>query len=202
MELDRVMPVVDRLRDVGVPLSVDTRKPAVMRAAIAAGVDMVNDICALGADGAIAAVAPNKVAVCLMHMRGDPQTMQDRPEYDDVVGEIERYLEERTEAAIAGGIGPDRIVVDPGFGFGKRVEHNVALLAHLDRIVRHGRPVLAGLSRKSIIGAITGRPVGERVHGSIAAAMLALERGARILRVHDVAATRDAVSVWMAVSGR
>lgn len=200
-ELDRLLPVVTGLRECGVPLSIDTVKPEVMRAAIDAGADLINDIAALQAPGALAAVAAGKAAVCLMHMRGEPRTMQAEPQYDDVVGEVLAFLMDRVAACEAAGISRQRIVIDPGFGFGKTLGHNLDLLRHLDRFVATGLPVLAGLSRKSMLGQITGEPVGERVHAGVAAALLAVQRGARIVRVHDVAATRDALAVWQSIEG-
>lgn len=200
-ELDRLLPVVEGLRDCGVPLSIDTVKPEVMSAAIAGGADLINDIAALLAPGAIEAVAGTRAAVCLMHMRGEPRTMQAEPHYDDVVAEVGAFLAERVAVCEAAGIVRQRIVIDPGFGFGKTLEHNLALLRHLDRLGKLGLPVLAGMSRKSMLGLITGKPVGERVPAGIAAALLAVQRGARIVRVHDVAATRDALVVWQALEG-
>lgn len=201
-ELDRLLPVVEGLRDCGVPLSVDTVKPEVMRAAVAAGADLINDIAALRAPGALeAAAASPSAGVCLMHMRGEPRTMQADPHYDDVVAEVHAFLMERAVACEAAGIARNRIVIDPGFGFGKTLGHNLALLRHLDRFAGTGLPVLAGISRKSMLGLITGRPVGERVHASVAAALLAVQGGAKIVRVHDVAATRDALAVWQATEG-
>jgi dihydropteroate synthase len=187
------------LRDSGVPLSVDTRKPAVMRAAIDAGADMINDVLALRAPGAIDAVAASEAGLCLMHMQGDPTTMQRAPEYRDVVAEVREFLRERVAACVAHGIARERLVIDPGFGFGKSVEHNLTLLRHLRAFTNEGVAVLAGLSRKSTLGALTGRSVpAERVHASVAAALVAAERGAAIVRVHDVAATVDALKVWRA----
>jgi dihydropteroate synthase len=204
-ELDRVIPLVEALRGEcdahGVPLSVDTRKPAVMRAAIAAGASLINDVGALVAPGAIQAVASSEVAVCLMHMRGEPATMQQVANYNDVVGEVKAFLADRAAACEGAGIARDRIVVDPGFGFGKTVGHNLALLRWLAEIVALGYPVAVGLSRKSTIGALTGREVGERTAGSIAAAVAAVARGAAIVRVHDVRETVDALKVWRAVEG-
>ncbi len=204
-ELDRVIPLVEVLRGEcdarGVPLSVDTRKPAVMRAAIAAGASLINDVGALDAPGAIEAIAPSEVAVCLMHMRGEPATMQQVANYNDVVGEVKAFLADRAAACESAGIARDRIVVDPGFGFGKTVGHNLALLRWLAEIVALGYPVAVGLSRKSTIGALTGREVGERTAGSIAAALAAVARGAAIVRVHDVRETVDALKVWRAVEG-
>ena len=201
-ELRRVLPVIERLaRETSVPLSIDTCKPEVMRAAVAAGAGMVNDIRALEAEGALDAAAALGVPVVLMHMRGQPRSMQDDPRYDDVVAEVHRYLAERIFAAELAGIAKKNLVVDPGFGFGKTTAHNLALLAGLERFTELGVPVLAGLSRKRSIGELTGRqdPVG-RVAGSVAAHLVAAQRGARIVRVHDVAATVDALKVWEAVA--
>ncbi|OGA46509.1 MAG: dihydropteroate synthase [Betaproteobacteria bacterium RIFCSPLOWO2_12_FULL_62_58] len=200
-ERRRVLPVLEALQDCGVPVSVDTQKPALMREAIAAGAAMVNDINALAAPDALEAVADTAAAVCLMHKLGDPQTMQQNPHYDDVVRGVRQFLVERVTAAERAGIGRERIVIDPGFGFGKTFEHNLALLRELRQLAALGVPVLVGLSRKSMLGKITGRGVAERVFASIAAALIAVENGARILRVHDVAATRDALAVWQAVMG-
>jgi dihydropteroate synthase len=197
-EVRRLLPVVEALSDCGVPISVDTYKPEVMRTAIAAGASMINDIYGLRMPGALEAVADSNCAVCLMHMQGKPLTMQVQPAYADVVSEVAAFLRERADAAHRGGIVRERLVVDPGFGFGKTVAHNFSLLARLSALAVDGLPVLAGLSRKSMLGAVTGRPVDERLLASIAAAVMALEGGARILRVHDVAATRDALSVWQA----
>jgi dihydropteroate synthase len=198
-ELARVLPVLEALREAGVPVSVDTAKPEVMRAALDRGAAMINDITALGAPEALAVVARSQAAVCLMHMQGRPRTMQAAPVYADVVGEVRDFLAARVEACLAAGIARERIVLDPGFGFGKTVDHNLALLAHLGEIAALGFPVLAGWSRKSSLGRITGREAGDRLAGSLAAALLAVERGARIVRVHDVAATRDALAVLGAV---
>lgn len=200
-ETARLLPVLDALADVPVPVSVDTMKPEVMRAAIAHGAGMVNDIAALRAPGAIEAVAPSDVAVCLMHMQGEPRTMQVNPTYADVVGEVREFLQARVDACVAGGIAADRIIVDPGFGFGKTVDHNLALLRRLEVFARMGAGVLAGWSRKSSLGRITGRPAAERLVPSVTAAVLAVQRGATIVRVHDVAATRDALAVLAAVEG-
>jgi dihydropteroate synthase len=200
-ELERVLPVLEGLHDCGVPLSIDTVKPEVMSAALAAGADMINDIAALSAPGAVAAVAANaEAAVCLMHMQNDPATMQANPNYHDVVAEVAAFLAQRVAACEAAGIGRDRIVVDPGFGFGKSLEHNLALLRHLGRIADPDLPVLAGLSRKSMLGQITGRLVADRALASAVAALLAVQRGAAIVRVHDVAATRDALRVLAALA--
>ena len=201
-ELARVVPVIEALAREGALVSVDTTKPGVMRAAIGAGAAIVNDVGALRAPGAIEAVAGSGVAVCLMHMRGTPATMQSAPEYADVVAEVRGFLLARARACEAAGIARDRIVVDPGFGFGKTLAHNLDLLARLDAIVASGYPVLAGLSRKSMLGAITGRPEGERMAASVAAALSAVQRGAAIVRVHDVRETVDALAVWRATVGR
>ncbi len=202
-ELRRVIPLVEALaRRLPVPVSIDTRKPEVMRAAIAAGATLVNDIAALGAAGALEAVAGSGAAVCLMHMQGEPRSMQAAPEYDDVVAEVVAYLQDRAAACVAAGIAHERIVLDPGFGFGKLLEHNLDLLAGLDRLAALGFPVMAGLSRKSMIGQVTGRPVGERLAGSVALATLAALGGARIIRAHDVAATVDAVKIAAALAAR
>lgn len=200
-ELDRVMPLLERLADWPVPVSVDTVKPGVMRAAVAAGAGMINDINAFRAPGAVAAVADSTAALCVMHMQGEPRTMQQAPQYADVVSEVLDFLQERRETLHAAGVGAERIVLDPGFGFGKALEHNLALLRSLDRFRSTGLHVLIGVSRKTMLGAITGRAVDERVPAGLAAALLAVERGARIVRTHDVAATRDVLSVWQAVSG-
>jgi len=196
-ELRRLRPVLQGLSDV--PLSVDTVKPEVMRVALAEGVAMINDINALRAPGALAAVAAGDAAVCLMHMQGSPGTMQQQPAYDDVVAEVKTFLRQRIEAVCAAGIALERVVVDPGFGFGKTLEHNLELLRHLHEFAALGVPVLAGWSRKSSLGRITGKPAGERLAASVAAALIAAQNGAAILRVHDVAATRDALSVLAAV---
>lgn len=198
-ERRRVLPVLEALASAGVPLSVDTQKPELMRDAVAAGAAMINDVNGFEAADALAAVSGGNSAICIMHKQGSPQTMQQAPRYGDVVTEVGRYLQARVAAAEAAGIARERIVIDPGFGFGKTLEHNLALLSDLGRIAASGIPVLAGLSRKSMIGALTGREVGERVFGSVAAALIAAQNGAAILRVHDVAATRDALAVWNAV---
>ncbi len=195
-ELERILPVVAALRDF--PLSVDTRHPNVMRAALDAGASMINDVEALTAPGALAVVAGSDCAVCLMHKKGDPATMQDDPRYADVVAEVRDYLAARIAACEAAGIGRSRIVADPGFGFGKTVEHNLTLLKRLPELAVLGVPLAAGWSRKSSLGRITGRDTGERLAASLAAALLALVGGARILRVHDVKETRDAVLLWQA----
>ncbi|MCU0869992.1 MAG: dihydropteroate synthase [Burkholderiales bacterium] len=197
-ELRRVLPVIDALVAAGVPVSIDTMKPAVMRAAIDAGVAMVNDVQGFRQPGAIEAVADADVMLCAMHMQGAPRDMQHAPRYDDVVAEVDAFLEARATALEAAGVARDRIVIDPGFGFGKTAEHNLRLLRDLGVVVARGRPVLVGLSRKSMLGAITGRGPDARVHGSVAAALAAVARGARWVRVHDVAATVDALKVWAA----
>lgn len=200
-EIARLMPVMHALRDVKIPLSVDTMKPEVMRVAIGEGVSFINDINALRSDGALDAVARSQAGVCLMHMRGEPANMQNAPSYADVVAEVGQFLAARVAAAEAAGIARERICIDPGFGFGKTAEHNMRLLNELAVFAATGLPVLFGASRKSTLGSVTGRPVGERVHASVAAALLAAERGAAILRVHDVAPTRDALAVWLAMRG-
>jgi len=200
-ERRRVLPVLERLADCGVPVSLDTQKPELMREAIAAGASMINDINALAVPGALEAVAGASAAVCLMHKQGDPRTMQQAPRYGDVVREVRDYLVTRIDAAERAGIRRERLVIDPGFGFGKTLEHNLALLRGLAQIAALGVPVLAGLSRKSMLGKITGREPGERVFASVAAAVIAAEHGARIVRAHDVAATHDALAVWAAVTG-
>ena len=193
-ELKRVLPVLEQLPDLCV--SVDTRRPRVMKQVLAVGASMINDVDALAARGALEAVAKSGCAVCLMHKKGEPATMQRDPHYDDVVVEVKSFLQERVTAVTSSGIESERIVVDPGFGFGKTLQHNLLLLKHLGEL--SDLPVLAGLSRKSSLGKLTGRPVGERLAGSLAMALLALQGGAKILRVHDVRETRDVVSVWQA----
>lgn len=198
-ELQRLLPVLREISTWGVPVSVDTYKPAVMRAALAAGASMINDICGLTGPGAIDAVAGSDCALCLMHMQGEPGSMQQAPQYADVVGEVRSFLGERVAACRRAGIDDGRVVLDPGFGFGKSLEHNLALLRGLTASVPDGFTVLAGLSRKSMLGAITGRTVDGRQAASVAAALLAAQKGAKILRVHDVAATRDALAVLAAI---
>lgn len=193
-ELDRVIPVIEHIAgEMDCIISVDTSKPEVMRAAVSAGAGLINDVCALGADGAIQAAAQTGVPVCLMHMQGSPRTMQANPCYDDVVEEVRTFLLERAAACEAAGISKNRIIIDPGFGFGKTVAHNVALLNHLDDLCTSGYPVLAGLSRKAMIGALLGLPVDERMAASLALAITAVQKGARIIRSHDVRHTRDAI---------
>ena len=200
-ELRRVIPLIERLAgSLAVPISVDTRKPAVMRRAIAAGASLVNDVSALFAPGAIAVVAESGAAACLMHMQGEPRTMQDAPHYDDVVGEVRAFLRARAAACERAGIPRSRLVVDPGFGFGKSLKHNLALLRGLSELAADGLPVLAGLSRKRMITALTGRSDGDRLAGSLAAAVIASMNGARIIRAHDVRETVDALRVVAKVS--
>ncbi|HKY00590.1 MAG TPA: dihydropteroate synthase [Steroidobacteraceae bacterium] len=195
-ELRRVMPVIERLAGrLPIPVSIDTRKPGVMRRAVEAGASLVNDVGALRAPEAIEAVAGSRAAVCLMHMQGEPGTMQDAPQYADVVAEVRDFLRRRVAACEAAGIGRARIAVDPGFGFGKTLEHNLALLAGLPVIAADGLPLVVGLSRKRMIGALTGRSDGERLAGSLAAAVVAAQNGARIVRAHDVRETVDALRV-------
>jgi len=199
-ELARVMPTLYALRTLDCALSVDTCKPEVMLEAIIAGVDMINDVNGFRAPGAIEAVRDSDCGLCVMHMQATPQTMQQAPSYADVVREVIAFLNERVDTLVCAGIARERICIDPGFGFGKTVEHNYALLRQLGRIRDEvGLPVLAGLSRKSMIGAVTGRPVEERMAGSIGGALAAVAQGARIVRVHDVAETVDALKVWHAV---
>lgn len=199
-EMDRVLPIIEELRDAGVPISIDTFKPEVMLAAIAAGAQMVNDINALQDAAAMNAVAASDAAVCLMHKQGNPQTMQEQPVYQNVVAEVRAFLGERIAAAEAAGIQSDRIVIDPGFGFGKTLAHNLALLQGLNELASLGVPVLAGLSRKSMLGALTGQDVAQRLPASVAAALIAVQRGANIVRVHDVRATVDALKILRAVN--
>jgi dihydropteroate synthase len=195
-ELDRVIPVIEQLaQQTNIPISIDTYKPAVMHAAIAAGASMVNDVRALQEDGAVEVVAQSNVGVCLMHMLGTPQTMQNDPVFDDVVSEVSAFLAERAQALLNAGVARERIVLDPGFGFGKRTAHNIALLRELPRLSPLGYPILAGLSRKSVLGQIAGGEAYDRLPASIAAAVIAAMKGARILRVHDVKATVEAFKV-------
>ncbi|MRW88389.1 dihydropteroate synthase [Duganella sp. FT80W] len=198
-ELQRVMPVLYAVRDLGPAISIDTYKPQVMREAIIAGVDMINDINGFRAPGAIEAVRDGDCALCIMHMQSDPQHMQLAPSYSDVVDEVIGFLRERINALLAAGIDPRRLCIDPGFGFGKTVEHNYALLKATGRLIDElGLPLLAGLSRKSMVGAVTGKPVEQRMAGSVGGALAAVARGALIVRVHDVAETVDALKVWQA----
>ena len=200
-ELARVIPVIEALRRATeAPVSVDTSKPEVMRAAAAAGASMINDVRALQADGAPELLAELGLPVCLMHMQGEPRSMQAKPHYDDVVQEVLDFLLERAQVCVRAGVAAERIVLDPGFGFGKTLEHNLALLAGLDRIVEAGYPVLAGLSRKSMIGALLGDPECDRLVGSVALALYAVRKGAYIVRVHDVRQTRQALRVQSALA--
>ena len=199
-EMDRVLPVIEAIiPEISVPVSIDTSKPEVMRAAIDAGAGLVNDVNALQANGALEAASELGAAVCLMHMRGEPRTMQENPQYSDVVAEVREFLHARIEAAITAGITREKIVIDPGFGFGKTLDHNLVLLRELRQLQDLGVPVLAGLSRKSMIGMALGLPVEQRLHASVALALIAVQNGAKIVRVHDVAATVEAIRMWEAV---
>jgi len=201
-EIDRVVPVIENLSArIPLPISVDTSKPEVMRAAVSAGAGMINDVYALRRPGALETAVEAGVPVCLMHMQGEPRSMQAAPEYRDVVAEVRDFLRRRVDACISAGMDPGRLLLDPGFGFGKTLAHNLALLARLKELCSLGYPVLVGLSRKSMIGTLTDRPLDERLAGSLAAAVLAVERGARLVRVHDVAATADALRVAWALRG-
>jgi dihydropteroate synthase len=200
-ELARVLPVVRHAATLGVPVSVDTSRPEVMRAAFDLGADIVNDVRSLQRPGALQVLAGHPMAgVCLMHMRGEPGTMQAAPEYDDVVAEVRRFLEARVLTLQAAGVARERIVLDPGIGFGKTAQHNLTLLHRQRELLSAGLPLLVGWSRKSTLGAVTGRPVGERLAASVAAALAAVSRGAAIVRVHDVAATVDALKIWHAAA--
>lgn len=202
-ELRRVIPVIERLaKDTGLPVSVDTSKPGVMRAAVEAGAGMINDVFALRREGALEAAAAAGVPVVLVHMQGEPRSMQAAPDYDDVVAEVHHFLAERIFACEMAGIARNRLVLDPGYGFGKTTAHNLRLLRQQSKLLDLGLPLLAGLSRKRSLGEITGRDTGERVYASVAAAVLAAEYGARLLRVHDVAATVDALKVWSAIAAQ
>jgi dihydropteroate synthase len=202
-ELRRVLPVIERLaRECALPISVDTSKPEVMRAAVAAGAGMINDPYALRREGALEAAAALGVPVCLMHMQGTPKDMQDDPRYEDVVAEVHSFFTQRIFACEMAGIAKKKLLLDPGFGFGKALEHNLQLLRQLSRLAGLGVPVLAGLSRKGMIGQLTGRALDARVHGSVAAALIAVQNGAMLVRVHDVAATADALAVWRAVAAQ
>jgi dihydropteroate synthase len=200
-ELRRVLPLVRELLKIGAIVSIDTRKPEVMRACIDAGVHMVNDVGALRAPGALDIVAGSDVAVCLMHMQGEPLTMQREPRYSDVVAEVRAFLQQRVAASRAAGMAAARLLIDPGFGFGKTVTHNLDLLRGLPTLAADGVPILVGLSRKSMLATLTGRAVEQRLAGSLALAIAALEGGARIIRCHDVAETVDAIRVWTAFRG-
>ena len=201
-ELRRVLPVIGQLvARTALPISIDTSKPEVMRAAVAAGAGMINDVHALRRDGAMGAVAELGVPVCLMHMQGEPRDMQTEPHYDDVVGEVHRFLTDRLFACELAGIDRRKVLVDVGFGFGKTLQHNLALLCALERFANLGSGVYVGLSRKRMIGTLTGRTEpADRAAGSVAAALIAVQRGARMVRVHDVRATVDALAVWQAVA--
>lgn len=203
-ELRRVIPVIEGLAACcSVPISIDTSKPEVMRAAVAAGAGMINDVYALRRPGALDAAADSGAAICLMHMQGEPQSMQDDPQYEDVVAEVQRFLADRVLACQFAGIDKRKLVIDPGFGFGKNLNHNLSLLAGLEKLLGLGCPLLVGLSRKRMIAALTGRDAPQdRVVGSVAAALIAVQRGAMLVRVHDVAATRDALAVWQAVQAQ
>jgi len=198
-ELRRLLPVLKEITTWGVPVSVDTYKPAVMRAALAAGATMINDIAGMVDPASIAAVAGSDCAVCVMHMQGEPGTMQQSPVYRDVVGEVRDFLGAAAARCREAGIADERLVLDPGFGFGKGLEHNLALFRALSTTTCDDLPLLIGVSRKSMLGAITGRPVEQRLAASVAAALIAAQKSAKILRVHDVAATRDALAVWSAI---
>ncbi len=200
-ELERVVPVIRALSSAAVVLSVDTSKPEVMAAAAAAGAGLINDVRALRAPGALAAARASGCAVCLMHMQGEPRTMQEAPAYTDVVAEVRAFLGERVAACRAAGFATEQLVIDPGFGFGKTQAHNLTLLGHLRELTRADVPLLAGLSRKSLVGKLTGRAAGERTYGSVALAVIAAMNGARIIRAHDVAATVDALKVVAALEG-
>jgi dihydropteroate synthase len=202
-ELQRVMPLLYALRDCGKPLSVDTYKPEVMREAIAAGADMINDINGFRAPGALRVVKDSDCALCIMHMQNDPQSMQAEPHYDDVVVEVTAFLRDRVAVMEEAGIARDRLCIDPGFGFGKTVTHNLTLLKNIGQIQASlNLPLLAGMSRKSMIGALVGKPIEERLAGSLAAGLVAASQGVHILRVHDVAETVDALTVWQAATQR
>ena len=204
-ELDRVIPVIEALvnefkaKQVNIPISIDTYKPAVMQAAIDAGASMVNDVRALQEAGALEVVAKSKVGVCLMHMQGTPQTMQVNPQYNDVINDISAFLQARLQATIDAGVPASRILLDPGFGFGKTREHNITLIQQLESFANLGQPLLVGLSRKSILGQVTGNDVDARLYASIAASVIAAQKGAKILRVHDVKAAVEALKIISAV---
>lgn len=200
-ELDRVIPLVEALAEFGVPLSVDTVKASVMRESISAGADLMNDIAAFRLPGALEAIRTSNVALCVMHMQGEPGTMQAAPLYGDVFVEVRDFLRDRVRLLLEHGVMPDRILLDPGFGFGKTLDHNLTLLRSLKHFADEGYPVLVGMSRKTMLGAITGRDVNERVVAGAAAALLAIQRGASIIRTHDVGATRDVVRLWTALGG-
>ena len=198
-ELDRVVPLIEALSQFGVPLSVDTVKPAVMRASLHAGADLINDIASFRLPGALDVVSSSKAALCVMHMQGEPGTMQHDPRYGNVLSEVKAFLDERVHALLARGVTADRILIDPGFGFGKTLEHNLLLLKNLEDFGESGYSVLVGMSRKAMLGAITGRDVNERMVAGAAAALVAVQSGARIVRTHDVGATRDVLRLWAAL---
>ncbi len=202
-ELDRVIPVIEALvkqfKQVNIPISIDTYKPQVMQAAIAAGASMVNDVRALQEDGALETIAKTNVGICLMHMQGTPQTMQQNPQYNDVVNDVKEFLAARLQASVNAGVAKNRILLDPGFGFGKTREHNITLLQNLESFADLGQPLLVGLSRKSVLGQMTGNDVDARLYASIAASVIATMKGAKILRVHDVKATVEALKVVSAI---
>jgi dihydropteroate synthase len=198
-ELRRLLPVLREITRWGIPISVDTYKPGVMRAALEAGASMINDIAGMTRPGAIEAVADSDCAVCIMHMQGEPGTMQQAPVYGDVVGEVRDYFVEQVANCRSAGIADERLVLDPGFGFGKTLEHNLKLFRELGSLAIEGLPLFIGVSRKTMLGAITGRPVDQRLPASIAAALVGAQKGAKILRVHDVAATKDALAIWSAI---
>lgn len=198
-ELRRLIPVLKEIANWGVPISVDTYKPAVMRAALAAGATMINDITGMRSPEALCAVAETDCAVCVMHMQGNPGSMQQAPYYDNVVLQVREFLVLAIERCRQAGIGESRLVLDPGFGFGKTLDHNLALFRALTAAVNNELPILVGVSRKSMLGAITGRPVEQRLAASLAANLVAAQKGAKILRVHDVAATKDILAVWKAI---
>lgn len=196
------MPVIYALRDCGKPLSIDTYKPIVMREALAAGADLINDINGFRAEGALEAVKDSDCGLCVMHMQGLPETMQQQPEYEDVLHQVSTFLQSRVAAMEAAGIDRARMMIDPGFGFGKTLEHNVVLLKNIGKLQQlMDLPLLAGMSRKTMIGDLTGKPVEQRLAGSVAAALVAVAQGAKVVRVHDVVETIDALAIWRAGSG-
>lgn len=199
-ELDRVLPVIEALRSFPVVLSIDTQKAAVMAAALRAGAQIINDVNALRDSNAVQIAAQHQAAVVLMHMQGQPRTMQHNPHYDDVTQAVQHFLQQRVEVCVQAGLGADRIALDPGFGFGKSLQHNVQLLKELTQITALPHAIVVGLSRKSMIGQLTGANVNERVNGSVVLAQMAVQRGARILRVHDVKATKEMLTLWQAVN--
>ena len=199
-EIDRVIPVLEALVNTGTPISIDTSKPQVMKYAIEAGAFMINDVNALRSPGALETVAENNhVRICLMHMQGTPRNMQENPQYKEIISEVKEFLQQRIDAAKAMGISQDRLIIDPGFGFGKTLRNNFELLNHLDTFTSLEVPVLAGISRKSMLGAITGNNVNYRIHESVAAALLAATKGAKIIRVHDVKASKDTLAIYHAM---